>query len=298
MAPRFQDNCGQSPGAHMNWSALAQLIRLPNQSGTLLLLWPSWWALWFACRGMPPLQLLLIFGLGAFLMRSAGVILNDLADRRFDRHVARTRERPLAAGTLTVGHALLALTTLLAAAAGLLAFLPPLAWSLSPVAVALAAGYPLAKRYLAIPQAILGIAFGWGVVMAWASVHERIDAPAWLLLFGTMCWAMAYDTIYALQDQEDDRRIGVKSSALFFGSSAWIAVLICDALLLVSLAGCGWMTAAGSWFYASLMVVGAFLCLQAFRVRTPPDPSVAFRLFKEHVWVGLAILMGIALGFA
>lgn len=280
-----------------DWPALARLIRLPNQTGTLLLLWPSWWALWMAWRGVPPLHLLAIFGLGAFLMRSAGVILNDLADRNIDRHVARTRTRPLAAGTVTLPQALVFLAVLLGAACGLLLLLPQRVWWLAPIAVLLAAIYPLAKRVIAVPQAVLGIAFGWGTIMAWATVREQLEAPAWLLFAATACWAIAYDTIYALQDQEDDRKVGVRSAALFFGTSAWLAVWIFDALTLVCIAVAGSLSGASGMLYGCLAAIGGFLAHQAWFIRTLRDPRDAFRLFAQHVWVGLALLIGIAVSF-
>lgn len=282
----------------LNWSALARLIRLPNQTGTWLLLWPSWWALWMACRGLPPLRLLAIFGLGAFVMRSAVVIMNDLTDRSIDRRVARTRERPLAAGTVSPAQALAFLALLLCVACGLLFLLPPRVWWLAPIAVLLAALYPLAKRVIAIPQAMLGIAFGWGTIMAWAAVRENIEAPAWLLFAATACWAIAYDTIYAMQDREDDHKVGVRSSALLFGSSAWLAVWVFDALMLVCLSSAGWLTGAGAAFYGSIAAIGGFLAHQAWDMRTLHEPREAFRLFAQHVWVGLALLVGIAVGFA
>lgn len=231
-------------------------------------------------------------------MRSAGVILNDLADRRIDRQVVRTRNRPLASGEISVPQAVAALATLLAAAAGLLSLLPPLARWLSLIAVALAAIYPLAKRILAIPQAVLGIAFGWGGIMAWAAVREQLDLSAWIVFLSTVCWAVAYDTIYALQDRDDDRRIGVKSSALLFGNHTWIAVLISEMGLLVGLTWVGWRTETGPWFYTVLFGTGVFLTRQALRIRSIREGQEAFRLFSQHVWVGASLLAGIALGFA
>ena len=187
-------------------------------------MFPTLWSLALAARGIPPLRLLAIFVAGSFVMRSAGVVMNDFADRSFDRHVARTRVRPLASGELSATHALLICGFFLLLAGTLVLFLDPLTILLSPIAVLLAGLYPLAKRVIHIPQAMLGIAFGWGTIMAWTASRGDIEAPAWCLFAATICWAIGYDTIYALQDREDDRRIGVKSSALLFGSSTWIAV--------------------------------------------------------------------------
>jgi len=192
---------------------IAELIRLPNQTGTLLLMLPTLWALVLASHGRPDPLLLVIFIAGSFLMRSAGVILNDAADRRLDRQVDRTRTRPLASGRLSLATAFAVLLVLLGIAGSLLFLLDRLALLLSPVALLLAAGYPFAKRILPLPQAVLGVAFGWGVVMAWAAARGTLDPQAWLLFAGTIAWAVAYDTIYALQDLSDDRRIGIRSSS-------------------------------------------------------------------------------------
>ncbi len=281
-----------------SWAACADLIRLRNQSGTLLLLWPSLWALWMATGGIPAWSHLAIFCAGAFLMRSAGVVLNDLTDRKVDRLVARTQVRPLADGRLSPSHALIVLGALLALAAAMLIFLPPITWGLGVIAVVLAAAYPWAKRLIAVPQAMLGIAFGWGAVMAWAAVRHQVDAPAWVLFLATVFWAIAYDTIYALQDREDDRRIGVRSSAIFFGEGAWIAVLCCGAALVTCVAAAGLLTGAGRGLYPLLVGVAAFLVWQALQTRGTVAPSRAFALFRQHVWVGMAILVGIAIGFA
>ena len=258
---------------------------------------PSLWSLGLASHGRPDLDLVGIFLVGAFLMRSAGVILNDLADRHVDRHVTRTKSRPLAAGTLTVRAAWLTVFILLGLAVLLLTRLPPLTWLLSPIAVALAAGYPYAKRFLSLPQAVLGVAFGWAVVMAWAAARHRLELPAWLLFGSTICWAIAYDTVYALQDRIDDQRIGVKSSALLFGEAAWLAILAFEGLMLGLLALAGWTEDIGRTFYAVLAYAGIGMAIQAWQVRKPIAPALAFRFFHQHVWIGLAILGGILAGY-
>jgi 4-hydroxybenzoate polyprenyltransferase len=273
------------------------LIRLENQTGTLLLLLPTLWALVLAERGVPSVRLLVIFSVGAFLMRSAGVILNDLTDRSFDREVARTKGRPLASGELSPNHALLLLLSLLATAASLILLLNRLTWFLSPIAMALAALYPFAKRVIQVPQAVLGIAFGWGTVMAWAAVHDRIDPPAWCLFGATIAWAVAYDTIYAMQDRVDDQRLGVKSAALFFGSHAWMAVGAAFVLMLMLLGTAGWITQSGWVFYAALSGVSVFFIGQVRRLRSPLEPATAFMMFQAHVWAGTAILAGLLAGF-
>ncbi len=279
------------------WSALSRLIRLRNQTGTLLLLWPTLWALVLASRGLPPLDLLLIFAAGSFLMRSAGVILNDLADRSFDRQVARTKTRPLASGEVSAAQALLVLAVLLLGAGALLLLLNPFVQRLAPVALLLAALYPFAKRWLSIPQAMLGLAFGWGAVMAWAAVRGRLELSTWLLFGATAAWALAYDTIYALQDQEDDRRIGVQSAAVLFGTSVWLAVGAALAAMLLLLGWAGWLGGIGWPYYGVLAAVGAFFAAQALRLREPIPPLQAFALFRAHVLAGAAIFLGFLAGY-
>lgn len=272
-------------------------MRLPNQSGTLLLMLPTLWALLFASQGRPSMTLLLIFAAGSFVMRSAGVVMNDLADRSFDRRVERTRARPLVSGAVTVQQALLTIIVLLLVAAALVLLLDPLAIALSPVAVLLAAIYPFSKRILPLPQAVLGIAFGWGVIMAWAAATHSVPLAAWLLYAAAICWAVAYDTIYALQDREDDLRIGVRSSAIFFGSYAWLAVGCCLTLMLFLLGITGWLNGLNAGFFGMLAVIAGFLSQQVLVVRQFISPTQAFRLFRQHVWVGWSILAGIWLGF-
>jgi 4-hydroxybenzoate polyprenyltransferase len=286
-----------APVEGTTWSVFSRLIRLRNQSGTLLLMLPTFWALVLASRGHPPVRLLFVFAAGAFIMRSAGVIMNDLADRSFDRQVTRTRSRPLASGEIRPPTALVIVVIFLIAAAGLLTFLNPFTILLSPIALILAAVYPLSKRLMHIPQAMLGIAFGWGVIMAWASVETRLSLPAWLLYGATICWAVAYDSIYALQDREDDRRVGVKSSAVFFGSRTWMAVAVALTIMLLLLGLAGWMTDVNGGFYGVLIAVAGFLSQQISKLRGPISATEAFTMFTQHVWVGWAILGGAWLGF-
>lgn len=280
-----------APGISL--SALTHLVRLQNQTGTYLLLLPTLWALMLAARGIPPPHLLAIFLAGSFLMRSAGVILNDLADQAFDGQVARTRTRPLASGALSRRHAITLLIVLLMLAACLLLFLPPLVVWLAPVAVFLAALYPYCKRWIHVPQAMLGIAFGWGAVMAWGAAQGNLDAPVWCLFGATTAWAVAYDTIYAIQDQEDDRRIGVKSAALYFGPFIQQGVGMALGIMLAFLTAAGWLTQLGWLFYAVLLGVGTFFLFQLRQLQGPVTPAHAFEMFRAHVWVGIAILVGI-----
>jgi 4-hydroxybenzoate polyprenyltransferase len=269
------------------------LIRLQNQTGTYLLLLPTLWALILAARGFPPPQLLAIFLGGSFLMRSAGVIINDLADRGFDQQVTRTRTRPLASGELASRHAIILLSLLLILAACLLFLLPSIVTRLAPIAVLLAALYPYSKRWVHIPQAILGIAFGWGSVMAWAAVQGQLDTAAWCLFGATAAWAVAYDTIYAIQDQEDDRRIGVKSAALYFGSFIHLGVGAAFVLMVAFLTAAGWLAQLGWPYYTALLGVLVFFLFQIRELQRPITPGHAFAMFRAHVGVGITILIGL-----
>lgn len=280
----------------LTWSAVAALIRLRNQSGTWLLLLPSLWSLVLANRGRPSPALLAIFVAGAFVMRSLGVILNDLADRDFDRLVARTATRPLAAGRLSVRQALAVAGLLLLVATGLVLLLNPLTLWLSPVALFLAAVYPLMKRWIHLPQAVLGVAFGWGTIMAWAASRGAVELPAWLLFAATVCWAIAYDTIYALQDREDDRRVGVKSSALWFGNQVPTAVALCLAGMLACLALTGLVSGLGYAYYAMLFVAAGIFALQLQKLQRPLTQPEAFAMFYQHIYAGSAILVGLWIG--
>lgn len=279
-----------------SFANFASLSRLSNQTGTILLMLPSLWALVLASKGQPSGLLIVIFMVGSFIMRSAGVIINDLADRSFDRQVTRTQTRPLANGALRPLHALLLLGGLLVGAVGLLAFLNPLAIGLSPIALGLATIYPFTKRFFRVPQLFLGLAFGWGAVMSWAAVRNQLDPTTWLLFAATICWALAYDTIYALQDLEDDRRIGVNSSAIFWGSRVWIAVGTIETTMLGLLATVGWLENLNVAFYGGLAGIAGFLSQQVRRLRDNVTPSEAFAMFKQHVGVGLVILIGTWVG--
>lgn len=258
---------------------------------------PTLWALMLASDGHPSITLVLIFAIGSFVMRSAGVVMNDLADQSFDRLVTRTRTRPLVSGTVTVRQALLTIGILLIIAAALLVLLDPFTMALSPIAILLAAIYPFAKRIVPLPQAVLGMAFGWGVIMAWAAATHTVPLPAWLVYAATICWAIAYDTIYALQDRDDDLRIGIRSSAILFGSYAWLGVGTCLTLMLFLLGLTGWLNGLNAGFYGALAAIGGFLTQQVVAVRNGISPTQAWGLFRQHVWVGWSILAGIWLGF-
>jgi 4-hydroxybenzoate polyprenyltransferase len=257
---------------------------------------PSLWALVLANAGRPPLWLTAVFVAGSFTMRSVGVILNDLADRRFDRHVTRTHTRPLASGAVTPRQAWTAAALLIAIAALLVMTLNSLAIALSPIALLLAALYPYAKRVFHIPQAVLGIAFGWGTIMGWAASRSELDGPAWALFAATVCWAIAYDTIYALQDRDDDARIGIKSAAILFGRYTWAAVGMFLAAMLFFLGLAGYWCSVQPLYYGVLTTVGMFFVFQVLQLRGAVTPRTALALFKQHVWVGTVILLGMWAG--
>ena len=214
--------------------AYARLIRLDKPIGTLLLLWPTWWALWLASGGFPDLQVLIIFTLGTFLMRSAGCAVNDYADQDFDRDVLRTQHRPVTSGQISGKEAVGIAIILALLAFALIQPLNFLTKELSVFAVLIAAVYPFTKRFFAIPQAVLGVAFGFGIPMAYATVIGFIPPEAWVLFIGNIFWAIAYDTAYAMVDREDDIRIGIKTSAITFGRFDVAAIAICYGVLLIS----------------------------------------------------------------
>jgi 4-hydroxybenzoate polyprenyltransferase len=275
-------------------SAILDLIRLDKQYGTVLLLMPTLWSLVLAYRGKPAFSMLVIFGLGAFVMRSAGCVMNDILDWEIDSRVERTRNRPLASGRLTVKEALAVLAVLLAIALVLVSFLNPLCLVLSLGALLLMAVYPLMKRYVQGPQFFLGAAFGWGAIMAWAAVWDRVEWPAVLIFLATLFWAAGYDTLYALMDREDDLRIGVQSTAILFGRHVGMAVAILFLLSVLLLAVLGWKSRLGYPFHAAIAIAACYFLYQSLRISGEEvGKEVLFGLFKAHGWVGFIILAGL-----
>jgi 4-hydroxybenzoate polyprenyltransferase len=285
----------------MNLSAIARridsyekLMRLDKPIGTLLLLWPTLWGLWLAARGVPDWRILIVFVLGTVLTRSAGVIVNDYADRNFDPHVARTRDRPLAAGLVSPAEALILAAVLALLALALVLTLNRLAVLLSFVAAFLAVTYPFTKRFFVLPQAYLGIAFGFGIPMAYAAQLERIPAAAWVLLAANIFWTIAYDTEYAMVDRDDDRKIGIRTSAILFGRFDVTAVMLCHAAFFLVLAGIGWHLKLAWPYYAGLAGAAVLCGYQYFLIRDR-EPARCFRAFLDNNWVGAAVFAGIAL---
>ncbi|WP_291995293.1 4-hydroxybenzoate octaprenyltransferase [Candidatus Accumulibacter sp. ACC003] len=274
-----------------------RLMRLDKPIGILLLLWPTLWALCLSAQGRPNWLVVWIFVLGTILMRSAGCVINDLADRNFDPHVARTSQRPLATGAVSVREALLLFAFLVACAA--LIVLPLRSWLLAAlcvVALFLAASYPFTKRFLAIPQAYLGIAFGFGIPMAYAAQVGSVPAEAWWLLLANVVWAVAYDTEYAMVDRVDDLKIGIRTSAITFGSADVAAVMACYALTLALLGGVGYRLGLGAPFYAGLAVAAAIAGYHYTLIRER-DPRRCFKAFLHNNWFGASVFVGIALDF-
>jgi len=273
-----------------------KLMRLDKPIGILLLLWPTLWGQWLATLGQPVWPIVWIFILGVVLMRSAGCVINDYADRDFDPHVARTQNRPLAAGKVSPREALILAAALALAAFLLILPLNKLVLELSVVALFLAASYPFTKRFFAIPQAYLGIAFGFGIPMSYAAVWGAIPADAWILLAANVFWAIAYDTEYALVDYDDDLKIGIKTSAISFGQFALPAIAFCYAAALAMLAWVGLRMHLGWPYYAGLMTAGG-LALHHLQLIRGRDPQACFRAFLHNAWLGAAIFAGIVLNF-
>ena len=274
----------------------AYLMRLHRPIGIFLLLWPALWALWIAGEGRPAPRVVAIFVLGVVLMRSAGCVINDYADRDFDPHVRRTRDRPLAAGRVTPREALALFAVLCGLAFLLVLFLNPLTIALAFVAAFLAASYPFMKRYTHLPQAYLGLAFGWAVPMAFAAQTGRVPAIAWWLLLATVLWALAYDTMYAIVDREDDRRIGVKSTAILFGRHDRLIVGLIQLAMLAVLAWVGHLAGLGGWYRAGLVAAAGFMAWQQWLIRER-EPDRCFQAFLNNNWLGAAVFLGILLDY-
>jgi 4-hydroxybenzoate polyprenyltransferase len=277
--------------------AYERLVRLDKPIGTLLLLWPTLWAVWLAADGEPSAGIVLIFVLGTLLMRSAGCAINDYADREFDPHVKRTHARPLAAREIAPWEALAIAALLAAMAFGLVLYLNRLAIALSFAGLAIAATYPFSKRFFALPQLYLGIAFGFGIPMAYAAIQERLPAECWLLLAANVGYAFAYDTEYAMVDRDDDAQLGIRTSALTLGRWDVAAVMASYALMLVLLAGVGALRALAWPYYAGLAAAAAMMFYHGRLIRTR-SREACFKAFRHNNWVGAAIFAGIVGSYA
>ncbi|GIZ52948.1 4-hydroxybenzoate octaprenyltransferase [Noviherbaspirillum aridicola] len=274
-----------------------RLVRLDKPIGILLLLWPTLAALWLASGGRPDWRLVLIFTLGTVLMRSAGCAINDYADRDFDRHVKRTAERPLTSGKIAAWEAVMVAGVLSLVAFLLILPLNALTKQLSVAALLIAGSYPYFKRFFAIPQAYLGIAFGFGIPMAYAAVQDSVPPAAWLLLVANIFWAVAYDTEYAMVDRDDDLKIGIKTSAITFGRYDVAAVMLCYAVTFAIVFLVGWHYGLRTWFVAGLLVAVA-CAVYHYRLIRGRDRMQCFAAFRHNNWLGAAIFGGIALDYA
>ena len=273
----------------------ARLVRLDKPIGSLLLLWPTLSALWLASNGQPDPMLVVIFSVGNVLMRSAGCAMNDFADREFDRHVKRTAERPLTAGLISAREAIMVAVTLALLSFALILPLNTLTQQLSVLAVIVAGTYPYFKRFFALPQAYLGIAFGFGIPMAYAAVQASVPVEAWVLLLANIFWALAYDTEYAMVDRDDDLVIGIRTSAITFGRFDVMAVMLCYGLhlLLVGLVGASYQL--GALFYLGLIVATGIAGYHYMLIRER-DRLRCFAAFRHNNWLGAAVFAGIVLG--
>jgi 4-hydroxybenzoate polyprenyltransferase len=272
----------------------ALLVRLHRPIGALLLLWPTLWALWIAADGEPDITNVIVFSLGTLLMRSAGCAINDYADRNFDDKVKRTQDRPLAAKRIAPWEAILVAVVLsLCAFLLVIFFLNTLTLYLSFAALFLAASYPFTKRFFAMPQAYLGIAFGFGIPMAFAAGTDSVPVVAWWLLAANIFWALAYDTEYAMVDRDDDIRIGIKTTALLFGNYDVAAVMLSYAVMLALLAVLGFEIGM-SWIYYTGLIVAAIVMRAHFPMIRERSREGCFKAFLHNNWVGAAIFGGIA----
>lgn len=278
--------------APSKWNAYWRLMRFDRPIGILLLLWPTFWALWIAGAGYPSVKNVVIFGLGVVLMRAAGCIMNDVADRDFDPHVERTRTRPLAAGELTTREALVLFVILMLLAFALVLLTNALTVKLALVGAALASSYPFFKRFTHFPQVVLGLAFGWGMVMAFSAETGAVPPVAWALLAINTLWSVIYDTLYAMVDRDDDLAIGVKSTAIFFGRHDLLILRVLMLCMIAMLIGLG-VGMEFSWpWYAGVGVAAALFIRQQWRVRQR-DPKACFEAFLNNNMVGLSIFVGL-----
>ncbi len=273
-----------------------RLVRLDKPIGILLLLWPTLWALWLASDGKPDWTLVAIFTLGTVLMRSAGCAINDYADRDFDKHVQRTLDRPITSGKIRPREALLVALVLTLISFALIWPLNTLTKQLSIAAVIIAASYPYFKRFFAIPQAYLGIAFGFGIPMGFAAVQDTVPAAAWWLLLANVFWAVAYDTAYAMVDREDDLKIGMRTSAITFGRYDVAAIMLCYTVSLSLIFIVGWQYGLRTWFAVG-MLIAAGCAIYHYTLIRERERAGCFAAFRHNNWLGAAIFGGVALDY-
>jgi 4-hydroxybenzoate polyprenyltransferase len=274
----------------------ALLMRLHKPIGILLLLWPTLWALWISSHGFPQMKILAIFVAGVILMRSAGCIINDIADRKFDGYVKRTQARPLVIGQVSLKEAFVLLGILLTIAFILVLFLHPLTWLLAVIAVLMTAIYPFLKRYTHLPQLMLGFAFSWGIPMAFAAVLNKIPALAWWLLIITCLWIIVYDTFYAMADREDDVKIGVKSTAILFGKWDKLITASLQSIIIMAFIAIGLILSFTVYYYIALLMAALFFIYQQYLIKDRVAEK-CLTAFLNNNWFGLVIFLGVTLNY-
>ena len=278
---------------HINkWQAYSRLMRIDKPIGTLLLMWPTLWALWLADMAIPPLPVLLVFVAGVFVMRAAGCVINDFADRKVDGHVERTKHRPLASGAVSSREAKLLFAGLALVAFALVLTMNLMTILLSVVGLALAWVYPFMKRYTHLPQVVLGAAFGWAIPMAWAAVSESLPLVCWLVFFANICWTVAYDTQYAMVDRDDDLKIGVKSTAILFGRFDKLIIGLLQLATLLLMAWVGMLLQLNVAFYGTLLLAAGLFIYQQTLIAQRERPA-CFKAFLNNNYVGLVLFLGV-----
>lgn len=287
----------------MEWSltptkllAFHRLMRTDKPIGALLLLWPTLWALWVATPGVPPLWILLVFVAGVWLMRAAGCVVNDYADRKFDGHVKRTANRPLPSGAVTENEARGLFLILVLLAFALVLTLNVMTILLSVAALGLAWIYPFMKRYTHLPQVVLGAAFGWSIPMAFAAVSESVPLSCWIMFFANILWAVAYDTEYAMVDRDDDVKIGIKSTAILFGRHDKLIIGILQVMVMAMMAAVGWLNGLGGIYYATVLIAGALFVYQQVLI-AGRERDACFKAFLNNNYVGLVLFLGLAVSY-
>ena len=272
------------------------LMRLHKPIGSCLLLWPTMLALWLASGGMPDAKNIVIFSIGTLVMRSAGCVVNDIADRNLDNKVARTKMRPLASGKIYVWEAVGIFLILISVALYLVLQLNNLSIYLAVLGASLAVIYPFMKRFTFYPQVVLAVTFGWGVIMAYAAQQGTLSVEAWWLLASVACWIIAFDTQYAMADKADDIKIGIKSTAIRFGKLDQTIIGLLQLTFLSSLAMLGWQKAFGMWFYCGVWISGCLFLYQRYLLKNR-EPGLCFKAFLNNNYVGFAIFVGTLLDY-
>ncbi len=282
--------------AKQKWQGIKLITRMDKPIGTYLLLWPTYWALWIASDGWPNFYLLLVFSLGVFVMRSAGCVINDIADMKIDGKVERTKNRPLITGLISKEEAISLFGLLIGVALGLVLTLSLPTIYLSIVALLLASSYPFMKRYTQLPQVVLGAAFSWGMIMAFSEAQGEVPLVAWLLFSANVLWTVAYDTMYAMVDKDDDLKIGVKSTAILFGEHDKRIIGFMQLLVLGLLFTVGELLAFG-WPYQLSLIISAGLFSYQQMLISDRNRERCFQAFLHNHWVGMAIFIGICIEY-